>query len=203
MFKHLLNNHTRLERQLEKASSEPVAALDIRIIRHIHAADRCPAPLLPWLAWERSVDYWDDQWSEATKRAVTAASVEIHRKKGTIQSVQQALAVAGLGGVVDIPRDRPDYVPHSFRLQLSTEQNEPTAEHAQIIRYQVGHVKPARCTYSLSFNEAAAAQAPAATASLLMIGIEQQAVNYYQHQDQGLAQHDSYASALMILREAA
>ncbi|WP_298606937.1 phage tail protein I [uncultured Thiothrix sp.] len=203
MFKYLLNHHTPVERQLEKVSGESVEALNVQIIRQIHSAERCPAPLLPWLAWERSVDYWDDAWPESTKRAVTEASIAVHRKKGTIQSVQQALAVAGLGGVVDIPRDRPDYVPHSFRLQLSTEQNEPTAEHAQIIRYQVGHVKPARCTYSLSFNEAAAAQAPAATASLLMIGIEQQAVNYYQHQDQGLAQHDSYASALMILREAA
>ncbi|MEN2732375.1 phage tail protein I [Escherichia coli] len=34
---------------------------DIRIIKN---PDLCPANLLPWLAWEYAVTYWNPDWSE-------------------------------------------------------------------------------------------------------------------------------------------
>jgi phage tail P2-like protein len=43
----------------------------------------CPAALLPWLAWALSVDEWDGTWPEERQRAVIAASVGVHRRKGT------------------------------------------------------------------------------------------------------------------------
>lgn len=55
----------------------------------------CPAALLPWLAWALSVDEWDPEWPEATRREVVARSVELHRHKGTVWSVRQALRSAG------------------------------------------------------------------------------------------------------------
>jgi phage tail P2-like protein len=55
---------------------------------------RCPAPLLPWLAWQLSVDTWDGGWPERTKREVIDASVEIHRRKGTVASVKRAISAA-------------------------------------------------------------------------------------------------------------
>ncbi|MBC7907031.1 MAG: phage tail protein I [Rhodospirillaceae bacterium] len=55
---------------------------------------KCPAPLLPWLAWALSVDTWDSNWPEPTKRQVIAASVEIHRRKGTVASVKRAIEAA-------------------------------------------------------------------------------------------------------------
>ena len=60
-------------------------------------AHACPAHLLPWLAWALSVDEWDSAWPEHIKRAVIAASVEVHRRKGTRHSVRQALNAAGYG----------------------------------------------------------------------------------------------------------
>lgn len=60
----------------------------------------CPAPLLPWLAWALSVDIWDSQWSEARQRAVIAASVEVHRRKGTLGSIRRALEAAGYGTAI-------------------------------------------------------------------------------------------------------
>lgn len=59
--------------------------------------DNCPAALLPWLAWGLSVDEWDSAWSDAEKRAVIKASVEVHRLKGTVWSIRRILAVAGYG----------------------------------------------------------------------------------------------------------
>lgn len=203
MFKPLLNYHTRLERQLEKVSGEPVEALDFQIIRRIHRADQCPAPLLPWLAWERSVDYWDDNWSEVTKRAVTEASIAVHRKKGTINAVHQALTVAGLEATVDISRMRPDYVPHTFRVQLSTEQNAPTSANAQIIRYQVNHVKPARCAYSLTFTEAGLLEQPVMVVNALMLCKQQSVWDYHRHHEPAVAMRDRHAIAFNLMREAA
>lgn len=52
---------------------------------------KCPAALLPYLAWALSVDIWDDDWSEARKRKVIAAAPMVHRLKGTRGAVRRAL----------------------------------------------------------------------------------------------------------------
>ena len=57
--------------------------------------DAIPAHLLAWLAWALSVDQWDNDWPEATKRRVIAESVEIHRRKGTVASVKRILRAQG------------------------------------------------------------------------------------------------------------
>ncbi|WP_392430775.1 phage tail protein I [Edwardsiella piscicida] len=57
--------------------------------------DHCPAPLLPYLAWARSVNRWDKNWPEQTKRAVIRASWKIHRHKGTIYALRQAVEPFG------------------------------------------------------------------------------------------------------------
>lgn len=60
-------------------------------------ADACPAALLPWLAWTLSVDEWNPDWSEEVRRAVIAASAEVHRHKGTLGAIKRALVSAGYG----------------------------------------------------------------------------------------------------------
>ncbi len=57
---------------------------------------KCPAKFLPWLAWERSVDYWDHDWHESVKRDVVAKSISIHAKKGTRSAIEGALLVIGI-----------------------------------------------------------------------------------------------------------
>lgn len=57
--------------------------------------DTCPAQLLPWLAWARSVDKWDTNWTEQQKRDAIKASVYVHRHKGTPSAMQSALDALG------------------------------------------------------------------------------------------------------------
>jgi len=57
---------------------------------------RCPAQLLPWLAWAWSVDEWDPAWPEDVKREVISAAPEVHRLKGTRAAVGRALAAIGV-----------------------------------------------------------------------------------------------------------
>jgi len=62
--------------------------------------ETCPAALLPWLAWAYSVDTWDSNWSERTKRNVIAAAYNVHRLKGTVGSVKRALTAAGFPSTI-------------------------------------------------------------------------------------------------------
>ncbi|KVQ12475.1 phage tail protein I [Burkholderia ubonensis] len=84
---------TRQERaialSLSRLSAVPVP------LRTLYNPATCPVNLLPWLAWSFSVGEWDSNWPEATKRAVIAASVAVHRIKGTKASITMALAAAG------------------------------------------------------------------------------------------------------------
>ena len=92
-------NSTPLERALEASFAARLAALPVPVGQMMNPAT-CPAAFLPWLAWALSVDDWDAGWSEAQKRTVIAASVAVHRRKGTIASVKQAMAAMGYGDVV-------------------------------------------------------------------------------------------------------
>ncbi|WP_116131188.1 phage tail protein I [Tropicimonas sp. IMCC34043] len=55
-----------------------------------------PASLLDFLAWENSVDMWDDGWPEDVKRNVIAVSAEVHRYKGPPHAVKTAMSVFGV-----------------------------------------------------------------------------------------------------------
>ncbi|MGA0615949.1 phage tail protein I [Paracoccus sp. KR1-242] len=95
----------------EKALVDGVVAgfdFDIRV-GDVWNPQRAPAVILPWLAWALSVDDWDENWTDERKRAVIAASVNVHRHKGTVSSIRAALAAMGYGDArliedADLPR---------------------------------------------------------------------------------------------------
>jgi phage tail P2-like protein len=86
-------NATTLERRLAETGAAieeiPVA------IRDVNDAANCAPELLPYLAWARSVDRWDSSWSTETKRAVTAASFFVHKRKGTIGALRRVVEPLG------------------------------------------------------------------------------------------------------------
>ncbi|AYW29904.1 phage tail protein I [Escherichia coli] len=57
--------------------------------------DRCPAHLLPYLAWACSVDSWDRNWPEETRRQVIRDAWMIHRHKGTISALRRIVEPLG------------------------------------------------------------------------------------------------------------
>lgn len=91
-------NTTPLERAIAKACAA-LAETPVPI-RDLWSPERCPAPLLPFLAWSFSVDRWDDTWPEAVKRATIKASRYIHQHKGTIAAVRGV--VESLGYVIKV-----------------------------------------------------------------------------------------------------
>lgn len=89
----LPQNATGFERALldAMASADPLAVP----IRELFDPETCPTPHLSFLAWALSVDVWNKDWPEATKRAVIAAAVSDHRIKGTVAGYEHYAKYAG------------------------------------------------------------------------------------------------------------
>lgn len=113
-------NSTPTERAIE-TSATYVRDLVVPI-RYLWNPETCPAAFLPWLAWSWSVDSWNPDWSEATKRAVIAASPRVHRLKGTVAAVRAAAqAVAGSAPVRIVEWFRPGGSNLPFRSALDVD----------------------------------------------------------------------------------
>lgn len=112
----LPHNATAQERALEAVVGPPLFTK--APLREIWDPDRCPAELLPWLAFAMSVDEWDPTWPEDAKREVIRRSFAVHQRKGTRGAVLSSLAA--VFGVAQVSEwfefgGRP----HTFRVRIS------------------------------------------------------------------------------------
>lgn len=82
---------------LEVAAAQ--AAADIMRVpvplRTLWNPQTCPVALLPYLAWALSVDRWDFNWPEVTRRSVIADSFYVHQHKGTISAIRRVVEPLG------------------------------------------------------------------------------------------------------------
>lgn len=87
---HLLPpSSTPLERAVAQALA---AAFDYPVLlRELWNPATCPLDALPFLAWARSVDWWNEDWPEAKKRAFVTSAFEVHRKKGTLGALRRVV----------------------------------------------------------------------------------------------------------------
>lgn len=82
---------TELERKLSKACQ---IKLDVNV-HFLWDPFLCPPKWLPFLAWQYSVDRWDENWSEQVKRHVIADSYFTHKIKGTLSAIKRAIQPFG------------------------------------------------------------------------------------------------------------
>ena len=94
-------NSTPIERAVDAALAARLDALAQRV-RRLWNPWTCPPKWLGVLAWSLSVDSWRQEWPEATKRAVIAASPMVHRLKGTVAAVRTAAEAVTGGATVKI-----------------------------------------------------------------------------------------------------
>lgn len=143
-------NATPLTRALEAVAGDRLAAVDIERLRTLWTPADCPAALLPWLAWALSVDEWDTGWNEATQRAVIAASVEIHRSKGTLGAVRRALAATGCRTQIsEWWQQVPPGAAHTFRIDIEVDDRGLDESTFGLLARQIDGVKPVRSHYAL------------------------------------------------------
>ena len=108
-------NATAQELALESATAR---IGDVPVpIKDVWNPDTCPANVLPFLAWAFSVDYWNAAWPVAIQRKVVAAAIAVHRVKGTLGAVEDALAALDLDVVVT---EWFDYAgtPYTFKVDV-------------------------------------------------------------------------------------
>ncbi|MDC4839868.1 phage tail protein I [Acinetobacter baumannii] len=91
-----------------------------------------PEVVLPWLAWEKSVDDWYISWSEEQKRAVIKASYNVHCHKGTIGGLEAALGALGFTvRVQEWFNMQPPGEPYTFKIFIETSSTEISQEDYQ------------------------------------------------------------------------
>lgn len=99
-------------------------------VRSVWTPSTCPTDVLPWLAWAFSVDEWDQDWSDPQKRAVIQQSISVHRRKGTIGAVLEAVQALGIEAqVLEWHKQLPVGDPYTFQLRLDAQQNPITLQH--------------------------------------------------------------------------
>lgn len=89
------------ERAIEAVSAARLDRMTSDVVKAVKRPSDCPAHLLGFLAYELSVDLWDEAWPEWKKRSVIASALRDHRLKGTRAGLDRFLQIAG-GRLVQI-----------------------------------------------------------------------------------------------------
>jgi phage tail P2-like protein len=132
-------NSTQLERAIEAATDD----ITVVPLRTLINPDTCPVHLLPYLAWECSVDRWDRAWPEAVKRSAIRSSFYIHAHKGTIGALRRVVEPLGyLIEVLEWWETTPMGVPGTFALQVGVLETGITEEMYQELTWLIDDAKP-------------------------------------------------------------
>ena len=112
-------------------------------LRQLWNPNTCPTPLLPYLAWSLSVDRWDGNWSDSTKRAAIRASFFIHSRKGTIGALRRVVEPLGyLIEIIEWWQTVPEGVPGTFALKVGVLETGITEEMYQELTFLIDDAKP-------------------------------------------------------------
>lgn len=114
-------NTTKFEINFDSAFSR-VSEIDIST-RQFNDPLKAPYSVLPWLAWEKSVDIWNKNWSESQKRQTIQNAYKVHSSKGTIGALESSLS--SLGYQIKVQEwftSSPPLKPYTFKLFIEISQ---------------------------------------------------------------------------------
>ena len=127
--------------KLEKNLSQAMACEPPMPLRSLWDPQTCPYELLPYLAWQYSVDRWDEKWSEQIKRKVIAEAFEIHKLKGTKDAIRRAVEPFGyLIKIIEWWQN--NQTPGSFALEIGVLDTGITEESYNELSRIIDDVKP-------------------------------------------------------------
>ena len=127
--------------KLEKNLSQAIVCEPPIPLRSLWDPQTCPYELLPYLAWQYSVDRWDENWSEEIKRKVIAEAFEIHKLKGTKEAIRRAVEPFGfLIKIIEWWQN--NQTPGSFGLEIGVLDKGITEESYNELSRIIDDVKP-------------------------------------------------------------
>ncbi|MEZ0583263.1 phage tail protein I [Erwinia sp. STN24] len=110
-------------------------------LRKLWNSAECPTELLPYLAWALSVDRWDKNWTEQTKRQVIRAAWLIHRQKGTFTALRSV--VEPFGYLIRITEWwETGGTPGTFQLEIGIQEQGITEETWPELERLINDAKP-------------------------------------------------------------
>jgi len=132
-------NASRLERVAARVCS---TLGEVRVpLRQLWDPYSCPVELLPYLAWAFSVDRWDENWPQTTKRKTIADAYFLHRYKGTIGAIRRVVEPFGRFIRVNEWWDI-NSIPGTFTLDIGVEDQGINEKTFQELERLVADVKP-------------------------------------------------------------
>ena len=112
-------NSTELERKVaeELGNNSNLPAN----LRSLVTLNDVPSQFLPHLAWENSVDRWQQDWPEEVKKQQIKASFEVHKYKGTNYSLRKIVEAFGYSVTIyewwqEVPMNEPG----TFQITIET-----------------------------------------------------------------------------------
>lgn len=109
-------NHTALEEKITIVGGDAFDLASIMVIKNI---DQVPPQFLSFLAHQKSVDYWDENWQDTLKRQVIKDAKEQHKIKGTTAAIKRALEPFGYEvKLIEWFQVNPNLTPGTFDLEL-------------------------------------------------------------------------------------
>ncbi|MFK7206848.1 phage tail protein I [Acinetobacter baumannii] len=112
-------NTTQLEKKITEVSA---SALNLNgDLSSLIRIDDAPSEYLSILAWQFSVDRWQDDWPDEIKRAQIKNSIKVHRHKGTNYALRQIVESFGYSLTIhEWWQESPMNLPGTFQLTIET-----------------------------------------------------------------------------------
>lgn len=112
------------EKAIERANAHQISAINSNVIRDVKNPRMCPENIIPYLAWEVAVDYWDNSWSDEQKVQVIESAPYVHKHRGTAGAVRRSLASVGYPTtVIEWWQESPKKAPYTFRIEVHTQES--------------------------------------------------------------------------------
>lgn len=112
-------NATNFENKLVKTTSK-ISEIDTDLSRLIRVDD-APSDFLSILAWQFSVDRWQDDWPDEVKRAQIKNSIKVHTYKGTNFALRSIVESFGYSLTVhEWWQEAPMGEPGTFQITIET-----------------------------------------------------------------------------------
>lgn len=109
-------NSTNFEKKIAEIGREAFDHQSIKVIRDIQ---NVPSQFLDFIAYQKSVDYWDENWQDSLKRKVIQDSKQQHKLKGTAAAIKRALEPFGYEvKLIEWFQAEPNLIPGTFKLEL-------------------------------------------------------------------------------------
>ena len=116
-------NNTRLERNIADITAP---AMDLPVYINLLAdIDHVPNEFLSFLAYQYSVDRWENDWPNRVKRELIKDSFNVHKIKGSLKSLRDIVEPFGFSlNIIEWWQTVPEGTPGTFALEININNNE-------------------------------------------------------------------------------